>query len=263
MYENLYEPIPDTELYLKRLGTASRPVLDKSYLDALVFAHQCRIPFENLDVYEYHRPISLGITDLYNKVILGGRGGYCFELNALFTRFLQALGFQASSCMCRILRNKNFLPPILHRGVIVDIEGAKYFCDVGYGGPTPPASILVADGVEANFGRETYFVDKADDFWWTLSRTTSAGDREKIIQFYTMPQDNVNFITMNFYCSQSPDSVFTQKLFLNIRTEDGVNSVLGNLFTQTRNGVTRKHTIESRAELQDIMQNCFRLPVQS
>ena len=24
MYENLYEPIPDTELYLKRLGTASR-----------------------------------------------------------------------------------------------------------------------------------------------------------------------------------------------------------------------------------------------
>ena len=32
---------------------------------------------------------------------------------------------------------------------------------------------------------------------------------------------------------------------------------------QTRNGVTRKHTIESRAELQDIMQNCFRLPVQS
>ena len=121
----------------------------------------------------------------------------------------------------------------------------------------------MADGVEANFGRETYFVDKADDFWWTLSRTTSAGDREKIIQFYTMPQDNVNFITMNFYCSQSPDSVFTQKLFLNIRTEDGVNSVLGDLFTQTRNGVTRKHTIESRAELQDIMQNCFRLPVQS
>lgn len=79
MYENLYEPIPDTELYLKRLGTASRPVLDKSYLDALVFAHQCRIPFENLDVYEYHRPISLGITDLYNKVILGGRGGYCLS----------------------------------------------------------------------------------------------------------------------------------------------------------------------------------------
>ena len=56
MYENLYEPIPDTELYLKRLGTASRPVLDMSYLEALVFAHQCRIPFENLDVYEYHRP---------------------------------------------------------------------------------------------------------------------------------------------------------------------------------------------------------------
>ena len=45
MYENLYEPIPDTELYLKRLGTASRPVLDKSYLDALVFRPPVQDPF--------------------------------------------------------------------------------------------------------------------------------------------------------------------------------------------------------------------------
>ena len=106
-------------------------------------------------------------------------------------------------------------------------------------------------------------MDKADDFWWNFKQNHFRGRSRKNHQFYTMPQDNVNFITMNFYCSQSPDSVFTQKLFLNIRTEDGVNSVLGDLFTQTRNGVTRKHTIESRAELQDIMQNCFRLPVQS
>ena len=110
MYENLYEPIPDTELYLKRLGTASRPVLDKSYLDALVFAHQCRIPFENLDVYEYHRPISLGITDLYNKVILGGRGGYCFELNALFTRFFRLWAFKPVPACAGSCGTKTFFP---------------------------------------------------------------------------------------------------------------------------------------------------------
>ena len=260
MYENLYEQIPDTGLYLKRLAMPASSTQDKAYLDALVYAHQCRVPFENLDVYAYHRPISLGISNLYEKVVVQQRGGYCFELNALFTRFLTDLGFRASSCMCRILRNKDFLPPILHRGVIVEIGSSQYFCDVGYGGPTPPASILVEDGVEAKFGNETYYIDKADDFWWTLSRMTSSGEREKVIQFYTMPQDNVNFITMNFYCSQSPDSVFTQKLFLNIRTEDGINSVLGDLFTRTRNGVSEKRTVENREEMRAIMHDCFGLP---
>lgn len=262
MYENLYEHIPDTERYLRRLSMPRSSSFDKSYLDALVYAHQCSVPFENLDVYRYRRPISLGIPELYEKIVVRERGGYCFELNALFTRFITDLGFQASSCMCRILRNKDFLPPILHRGIIVEIGSRKYFCDVGYGGPTPPASILVEDGVAEKFGRETYYIDKADEFWWTLSRMTSSGEKEKIIQFYTMPQDNINFMTMNFYCSHSPDSVFTQKLFLNIRTEDGVNSILGNLFTQTRNGVTEKRTVEDDGEMLAVMRDYFRLSVE-
>lgn len=91
---------------------------------------------------------------------------------------------------------------------------------------------------------------------------TSSGEKEKIIQFYTMPQDNINFMTMNFYCSHSPDSVFTQKLFLNIRTEDGVNSILGNLFTQTRNGVTEKRTVEDDGEMLAVMRDYFRLSVE-
>ena len=46
MYENLYEPIPDTELYLKRLGTRFPGLFWTSPTWMLWFSpHQCRIPF--------------------------------------------------------------------------------------------------------------------------------------------------------------------------------------------------------------------------
>ena len=133
MYEKLYEPLPDTAAYLERLGLEPPRELNREYLDGLVYAHQCRIPFENLDVYAFHRPISLGIADLFQKIVMNKRGGYCFEMNALFTALLNALGYHAWACMCRILRSKDYIPPVMHRGVLVELDGQLYFCDVGYG----------------------------------------------------------------------------------------------------------------------------------
>ena len=45
--------------------------------------HLLYIPYENLDLLN-NVPLSLGVEDLYNKIILNGRGGYCFELQGLF-----------------------------------------------------------------------------------------------------------------------------------------------------------------------------------
>ena len=95
MYEELYEKLPDANRYWDKLGL-SRPEapLSKDDLDRIIFAHQSRIPFENLDVCDFHRPIKLGIPDLFEKIIVGNRGGYCFELNALLDALLQDAGRQ-------------------------------------------------------------------------------------------------------------------------------------------------------------------------
>lgn len=95
MYRHLDAPIPDVDTYLQRLETERGEDLDKDYLDTLIYAHQCKIIFENLDVYgsyKPHEPISLGIEDIFQKIIRQERGGYCFELNALFTQLLKGSG---------------------------------------------------------------------------------------------------------------------------------------------------------------------------
>ena len=53
MYEELYEPLPQTEPYLKRLGLDTVPAADKKNLDRLIYAHQLHVPFEDLDVCEF------------------------------------------------------------------------------------------------------------------------------------------------------------------------------------------------------------------
>lgn len=259
MYERLYHSIPDVPAYLERLQVPAPVKLDKSYLDTLIYAHQCRIPFEKLDVCAYHRPISLGIPDIFDKVIVSRRGGYCFELNALFTQLLKDLGYHATACMCRILRNKAFTPPILHRGIIVESEGRQYFCDVGYGGPAAPGSVLIEDHATTCFGSGQYHVSRTDDYWWTLSRTTSSGLLELVMQFYTMPQENVDFVAMNDYCSQNPNSIFTQKLFLNVRTGDGAAHILGTVFTLEKGADTLTRNITDCSEFLDIAHTYFDL----
>ena len=257
MYEELYESIPDPDAYLRRLRMPRPGALNREYLNRLVYAHQRYVVFENLDPFVYHRPVSLGIRDLYEKLIVRGRGGFCFELNALLTQLLRDLGYQAYGCMARILRNKDFIPPVLHRGILIRLPEQLYFCDVGYGGPMPPGAIAVEEGAELKARGESYWMERADEIWWTVSRLTSAALEEKGIQFYTVPQREVNFLPLSGYCAHSPDSVFTQKLFLNRRTEGGSVNILGDVFTRVEQGAETKSRIRGREDLLHIIKTEF------
>lgn len=261
MYEGLYAPIPDVDAYLRRLAVQKEEVLDKRYLDTLIYAHQCQVVFENLDVYRAHRPISLKIEDIFQKVVRDGRGGYCFELNALFTQLLKDLGYEAYPCMSRIVRGKDFIPPVLHRGIIVRLGQELYFCDVGYGGPMPPGAVLIRDGYSAELYGEHFHMRRRDGYWWTLSRTTSSGEKEEILEFYTMPQENVDFIALNEYCSQNAESVFTQRCYINVRTSSGNKSILGDIFTVVENGCATAQTIESEERYDQILRSHFGLQI--
>ena len=132
-----------------------------------------------------------------------------------------------------------------------------YFCDVGYGGPMPPGAIAVEEGAELKARGESYWMERADEIWWTVSRLTSAGLEEKVIQFYTVPQREVNFLPLSGYCAHSPDSVFTQKLFLNRRTEGGSVNILGDVFTRVEQGAETKSRIRGREELLHIIKTEF------
>ena len=256
MYEELYEPLPDRELYLKRLQLEAAGNLNVEYLDRLIVAHQFQIPFENLDIFELEKRIDLSTQSLFDKIILKKRGGYCFELNALFDRLLSELGYQAYPCSSRILRGKDFIPPALHRGILVLVQGQTWFCDVGYGGPMPGGALLVEDGYEKTCCRQTFRIERSDEYWWTVVYL-SGGRQEKILQFTLMPQEPVDFLAPNEYCSRNENSVFLKQRMVNRRTADGSLSIVNDTFSRICNRQRTEKKIQSPEELNQILNNYF------
>ena len=257
MYETMDEPILKIEEYLARLGMGERPGADLAGLDALIWAHQTHVPFEDLNTSLYHEPVPLDIPALYDKVVVKRRGGYCFELNALFTRLLKDLGFDARSVFCRVVRGRDFLPPSLHRGVVVKMGERLCFCDVGFGGPMPAGALLIEDGWAGDVRGERFKIKRFDDCWWTMAREDSRGAWEDILQFNTFPQTPQEFIPANYMMSTDPDSVFVKRVMVNLRTPDGHLSIDGDTFTRRAGADTVREPIPDAEALRHVLKKWF------
>jgi len=270
MYEEYYGALPDTDAYLKRIGMERPKAPTKEYLDELVLAHQCSVVFENLDICDLHKPISIVPEDIYDKVVTRKRGGYCFELNGLFVLLLRELGFDAYSCPCRILRSETKTPPpVRHRGNIVRMDGRYLFCDVGFGGPMPPAAIAVEDKTRQVVKGETFWFERYGEFWWLLKRLTKgktevgmAGMTDGNDEVHEVPVmlvsqaswEPVDFIQPNEACSVGPDAPFAKERIVNVRRRDGHITIKGNMLTTVKNGVRERREIneeESKALVRD------------
>src|ERR1700704_2407859 len=105
----------DLDAYFARIGYTGPRTPTLEVLQAITAAHTRSIPFENLDVL-MGVPIHLEVDALFQKLVHGRRGGYCFEQNGLLFHVLGELGFHAVllSARVRLLRPRDFIPPRTH-----------------------------------------------------------------------------------------------------------------------------------------------------
>lgn len=241
-----YDALPDLDAYLARIDYFGSRSLSRETLNALVYAHQLHVPFENLSCCDYGEPVLLDIHTLFDKIVRRRRGGYCFELNGLFAALLRAMGFDARSVMCRIAREDE-LRPVMHRGVLVRLDETFYFCDVGFGGPMAPFAIALSSQRQSFFG-ETYWIDDCGEGWWRVSRRRGQG--RAIGEDSSVPAADVpvvyfslascldqDFAALSYQCSSMPNSLFVTRRWVNLRTVDGYLSLVGDELTEVRNGL--------------------------
>ena len=256
MSEELYEAIPDVEAYLARIGVERPRALTLEELDALVFAHQRAVPFEDLDVCEKAQIVPLGIRTLFDKVVVRRRGGYCFELNALFGALLKALGFEVRPCMARILIRPAPHPLVSHRANIVTIEGAEYLVDVGLAGPQPSFALRLEDGFSRAGEGQEFFVRRHDNYWWDVSYRGTKEEERAVSRVCAMPVGEEDFIPLSFYQAGNPESVFRTTRIVNIRTADGAVNLRGTKLTVFAAGEKSEREI-SADELDRVLEEHF------
>jgi len=200
--------------YLKRIGFRGATEKNNGCLNRLVQAQLTHVPFENLDIWAEGACPSLEKEDLYKKIVVNGRGGYCFELNTLFRHLLNYLGFEAYQAVSSLVNEDGTAHTAAHNVIICTIDDEKYLIDVGFGGPVPFGAMPLKEGTWENFK-----LRKQEGFWY-LDRWEQDHYRPAI-RFREVAATMEELIPLNFYISQKPDSHFRHRLNVSVKQPDG------------------------------------------
>ncbi|QQD26027.1 arylamine N-acetyltransferase [Pseudomonas simiae] len=201
-----------SRLYLQRLGYDSPPAPSLRTLQDLQLRHVCSFAFENLSSL-MRLPVPIDLASVEQKVLLEGRGGYCYELNQMFLALLQELGFDARGITGRVVMGG---PPDArtartHRLSLVTLDGVRYITDVGFGGMVPSSPLLLDTEVVQATAHEPYRVtfDGHDNYtlWVQV-----ANEWRGLYVFDLQVQATIDYEIGNWYVSTHPDSVFVGQL---------------------------------------------------
>lgn len=266
-YAGLYEKLTpaQAEQYLARIRFSGPVEHTAACLERLMYCQTAAVPFENLDIVHLKATPSLAAEDLFRKIVVSRRGGFCFELNRLFWLLLEALGFSCRLAPVRILNGKSYLPPFMHCGVLVRAEGESWYCDVGYGGSPCPTIPLRIDnsGAPQRSGSHVYFTSR--DEGWDRIFYEKDGRREPLFQVLRAQVEPVDFIPLAANCS-IPAGVAGTRQMVSIKRPDGHASLTWEVLKVVKNGAVRETSVETEEALRRVLEEefgiCYHGPLQ-
>ena len=256
-YGKYFDDVPDVDLYLERIGLKGVEIpLTREGLDMLQLAHLYTVPFENLDLWDYDKMVDFSIPELWDKVIVRRRGGYCFELNAFYMALLKTLGFDAYPVAARMvpLDNPDNFPPSMHRMTVVTINGKRYVTDVGFGSTSAARGSVCLDdyGEQDILGQKHTIEDRPNDNKLVIRH----GDEGPvhIFKFMLSPFPLLDFIGPNYYMSSTG---FRMKRIANLHTPEGGISVDGAIFRETIDGERIETPLPTAADAYKVLTERF------
>lgn len=241
----------DIKKFYERIGLSPETKGEVSYefLKKLQLASLYSIPYENIDLVA-GKIVALDAEEVYEKVVLDRRGGYCFELNLLFERVLTEIGFKTKRYLARFWRGESGVPIRRHRVTGVFLDGEQYIVDIGVGAVAPRIPMLLKEGVVQEYFGESYRFSYEEDFGWVLYELYH-GEWQRYYSFTEENQFDDDFISAAFYCDRHPDSRFNKELMIAIKSENGRKTLSGNTYKEfVGNKVSRveENMTEERVE---------------
>lgn len=141
------------------------------------------MPFENLDIH-LGRRLVLDPEANYEKIVERRRGGWCFELNGLFARLLESLGFEVTLLGSNVHGTDWVSQDLAHLLLLVDLD-EPYIADVGFGegqaftpvrlAEVPDRVIPHMDGLSVHFSTTPRVMDDFEQACENLQTSPDSG----------------------------------------------------------------------------------------
>ena len=215
----------DIAAYFKRINYNGPTTPTLETLRGLQRAHLLAVPFENLDIH-LGRAIILDTASFYHKIVEERRGGFCYEMNGLFSALLQSLGFRVMLLSAGVGRKDgSFGPEFDHLALLVELD-RPYLVDVGFGDGFREPLRLELEVEQAQNGRTYRFIQAEER--WTLQEQTPEKPWQNQYNFSFQPRRLADFAGMCHFHQTSPDSSFPRRPVCVIITPTGKVQLIQN-----------------------------------
>ncbi|XP_078371424.1 arylamine N-acetyltransferase, pineal gland isozyme NAT-3-like [Oculina patagonica] len=226
-------------------------------LSELQRCHILSVPFENLSVFGKEK-IILSKDWLFDKIVRKHRGGFCYELNTIYSLLLDFFGFSrklhAGTVFSRNQSERKGMP-FDHMILMINIEDALWLTDV-VATILTPLRFKMTDPQEKESGiyrirkeGEDYFIDEnlkeiVDEFGREEQKGTSLDELAASeasqraftgydewaprCKFDLIPRTTEDFNEMLNYHQTNPESPFTHDRICTIATPSGRITLAGN-----------------------------------
>jgi N-hydroxyarylamine O-acetyltransferase len=218
----------DIQTYFQRINYHGPLAPTDETLRELHVAHLLAVPFENLNI-GLGWPIVLDEAALFEKIVVRRRGGFCYELNGLFSALLRALGFDVTLLSAGVARaDGGFGPEFDHLTLLVRSPSSvvrgqlgrttndrsrtmdhAWLADVGFGDSFREPLRFDEPGDQRQ-GERGYRI-ACEGEYLTLMQREGDGDWEAQYRFTPQPRRIAEFAGMCRYHQTSPESSFTRK----------------------------------------------------
>ncbi len=243
---------------IKYTGTTEKTLENLSLLQR---GHLYNIPYENLDQMN-GIPLSLDPEALFNKIILGSRGGYCFETQGLLYYLLLSLGYDVVQYAGRFMNEPGVIQMRRHRILVVTLGGKRYVCDVGMRAETSRNPLELTQGLVQNDGVGDYRFEKDDFYGWVLMQKMPDKEWKPLYGFTEEVQIDDDFVMPSFYCEKHPDSPFNTIMKIAIYTDNSNLNIVDNEYKVYQMGkCVEEKTLQGREAALKMLKDKFGIVV--
>jgi N-hydroxyarylamine O-acetyltransferase len=253
--------VVDLDAYFARIGYTGPREATLATLARIHELHPAAIAFEALSPF-VGDPVSLDIAAIQDKLVGGGRGGWCFEQNLLFFHVLASLGFEVKKLAARVRWGvpADVTTARSHCLLQVTIGGERHVADVGFGGLTLTAPLRLMPDIEQQTPHERHRI--LEDGGIHTLQAFVAGEWATLYTFELNEAQVADYAVSNWYLCNFPQSQFVTGIVA-ARSMPGVRHTMRNNRYSIRRGGpdVEQRFLSSVAEFIDVLEGPFGIRV--
>ena len=215
------------------------------------------VPFENLDIH-WRVPMQLDLERFWEKIVRRRRGGFCYELNGLFSWALERLGFDVALLSGKVWRKqtRSWGPDYDHLALHVRIDGGDYLVDVGYGDSfrTP---LSLPSGTRSDVSGSYRLLPDHGEL--QLEHATVPDHWRPLYRVSLRPRALAEFAGMFHWHQTSPESPFTNHTLFTLARPWGRTTLTERYRMETRGARTTRHRFRRPEEWLEELRTRFGL----